>query len=172
MAIPEVINYHIAPFWDQEFYNLDYENETFNDPVNLDRWLALGFPNRFTGDMCDMRSPQPSWNNKFVNFFRGLGWKNIGTSYYRMQPGTVLPNHRDLYVKYVRLFDLVGREHTIHRAVIFLENWQPGHYAEYAGKPFVQWHAGDTVEWVYDTEHMAANMGVVPRYTLQVTGHI
>jgi hypothetical protein len=28
------------------------------------------------------------------------------------------------------------------------------------------------VEWTYDTEHMAANCGFEPRYTLQITGHI
>jgi hypothetical protein len=28
------------------------------------------------------------------------------------------------------------------------------------------------VEWQYDAPHMAANMGIEPRYTLQITGHI
>jgi hypothetical protein len=32
--------------------------------------------------------------------------------------------------------------------------------------------AGDVVVWPYDTPHMAANMGLIPRYTLQITGHI
>jgi hypothetical protein len=27
-------------------------------------------------------------------------------------------------------------------------------------------------EWTYDTPHMAANIGLEPRYTLQITGHI
>jgi hypothetical protein len=88
-----------------------------------------------------------------------------------MGPGTILPNHRDLYKKYVSLFNLQGQEHTIRRAVVFLEDWQPGHYAEYENTPFVNWRAGATVEWEYNALHMAANVGIEDRYTLQITGH-
>jgi hypothetical protein len=172
MATPAVTKYHIPQFWNDEFKQLEYINEEFNDAANLERWLALGFPNRFTGDMCDMRSPQPRWNDLIIDFFRIKGWHDIGTSYYRMMPGTILPTHSDLYVKYISLFNLQGREHTIRRAVIYLEDWKPGHYGEYCGEPLTQWAAGDTVEWHYDAPHMAANMGTEPRYTLQVTGHI
>lgn len=172
MVTPEVVKFRIAHFWDDEFKHLEYINEEFNDPENLAKWLAMGFPNKFTGDMCDMRSLQPSWNQYFVNFFQDRGWQNIGTSYYRMMPGTILPTHGDIYRKYIELFDLKGCEHTIRRAVVFLEDWKSGHYGEYGGEPMVKWQAGDTVEWIWDQSHMAANMGFEPRYTLQVTGHI
>lgn len=171
MATHAVTKYHVPAFWDDEFKRLEYINESFNDPESVDRWLAQGFANQFTGDMCDMRSAQPSWNKTIIEVFEQMGWQDIGTSYYRMMPGTILPTHQDLYKKYIELFDLVGREYTIHRAVIFLEDWQPGHYLEIMDQPMVKWHAGDVVEWVYDTPHMAANMGSTPRYTLQITGH-
>jgi hypothetical protein len=171
MATHAITKYHIPVFWDDEFKNLEYENEPFNDEESVHRWMAQGFPDRFTGDMCDMRKPQPSWNKTVLEIFERLGWQDIGTSYYRMMPGTILPTHQDLYKKYIDLFDLRGQEHTIYRAVIFLENWQPGHYFEGMNEPIVKWRAGDVVEWCYDTPHMAANMGSTPRYTLQVTGH-
>ena len=114
--------YNINPFWDDEFKRLNYINEPFNDDPNTARWLSLGYPGKFTGDMCDMRSPQPSWNNQFVSFFEQLGWKDIGTSYYRMRTGTVLPTHSDLYKKYIELFNLKGKEHTIRRAIVMLED--------------------------------------------------
>ena len=122
--------------------------------------------------MCDMRAAMPAWNSVFVAIFQGLGWKYVGTSYYRMSPGTILPTHADLYVRYVELFKLLGKESSIRRAVIFLEDWKSGHSAEYDGDPFVSWCAGDVVEWSYDTMHMAANLGFEPRYTLQITGHV
>ena len=172
MATPEILKYHIPKFWDDEFKTLAYVNETFNDTQSLERWVSLGYANRFTGDMCDMRSPQPSWNNQFVNIYTELGWKDIGTSYYRMTTGSVLPTHGDIYKKYIELFDLQGKEHTIRRAIVFLEDWQPGHYAEYLDQAYVDWRAGAVVEWTYDTPHMAANMGLAPRYTLQITGHV
>jgi len=172
MVIHEILKYHIPKFWDDEFKNLDYINETFNDVENLELWLAQGYANQFTGDMCDMRSPQPSWNNKFIEIYSEMGWKDIGTSYYRMATGTILPTHSDLYLRYVELFNLKGQEQRIRRAIVFLEDWKSGHYFEGNNEPRVNWRAGDVVEWQYDVSHMAANLGPEPRYTLQITGWV
>lgn len=172
MATHAIINYNIDVFWNDEYKTLEYVNESFNDQTLIDRWLSQGYANKFTGDMCDMRSRQPSWNYGFINFFANLGWQDIGTSYYRMNPGTILPTHGDLYKRYIDVFRLQGKEQTIRRAVIFLEDWRPGHYAEYMDKPMTEWQAGTVVEWTYNTPHMAANLGKDPRYTLQITGHV
>lgn len=162
----------IDPFWDTSYENLDYIQESFNDPESAEFWLSKGYHLPFTGYMCDMRSKQPDWNTKFIDHFTQKGWKNIGTSYYRMDTGVVLPTHRDLYKKYVQLFDLKGQEQKIKRAILFLRDWESGHYAEYDGQPYVKWLAGNYVEWSYDLPHMAANLGLTPRYTLQITGHL
>ena len=172
MATLDMLKYHIPKFWDNEFKQLLYINETFNDSKNLELWQGQGFANKFTGDMCDMRSVQPSWNKQFVKIYEEMGWKDVGTSYYRMSSGTILPTHQDLYVKYIELFNLQGQEQCIRRAVVFLEDWKSGHYGEYEDHPLVNWRAGDTVEWQYDMPHMAANCGFEPRYTLQITGHV
>ena len=172
MGTHEIIKYHIQPFWDDSFKGLEYINESFNDPDNLARWTQQGYPNRFTGDMCDMRSPQPSWNNKFIEIYSEMGWKDIGTSYYRMATGTILPTHSDLYLRYVELFNLKGQEQRIRRAIVFLEDWRPGHYFEGNNVAKVNWRAGDVVEWQYDAPHLAANLGLEPRYTLQITGWV
>ena len=119
-----------------------------------------------------MRSRQPTWNQRFLEIFAGMGWQDIGTSYYRMSTGTVLPTHGDLYLKYVELFNLKGREHTIRRAIVLLEDWKPGHYLEIIGKPIIEYKAGTVIEWPSDTPHLAANIGLEDRYTLQITGHV
>ncbi len=159
-------------FWDEEYKHLNYVHEQFNDIHQVHAWQGQGYANRFTGDMCDMRNQQPTWNHRFVDIFTSQGWQDVGTSYYRMNTGTVLPTHSDTYRRYIELFDLQGQEHSIRRAIVFLEPWQPGHYAEYMGEPFVKWSAGAVVEWAWDVPHMAANLGATPRYTLQVTGHV
>jgi hypothetical protein len=168
----QVCQYQLYPFWNDEYVHLDYVNEPFNDVNQIYIWQQQGYANKFTGDMCDMRYTQPSWNQILIDIFQRRGWQDIGTSYYKMPTGTVLPTHQDLYLKYIELFNLKGREHTIRRAIIFLEDWKPGHYAEYLDQPFVNWHAGAVIEWIYDTPHMAANLGTAPRYTLQITGHV
>jgi hypothetical protein len=172
MVTHVIKHYKIDPVWDNQYQTLQYANEQFNDQDMLWKWYCAGYPNKFTGDMCDMRNPQPTWNDQIINYFAKKGWLDVGTSYYRMGSGTILPTHEDLYLRYIELHNLKGKEQHIRRAVIFLEDWQPGHYAEYLDKPFVEWSAGDVVEWTYNAPHMAANMGRTPRYTLQITGHV
>jgi hypothetical protein len=164
--------YKIPVFWDDEFHHLTYEQEQFNDPVSIERWLNFGYSNKFTGHMCDMRQEQPTWNDKFIKIYQEMGWKDIGTSYYRMDTGTVLPTHGDLYSRYIKVHNLQGKEKSIRRAIVFLEDWKPGHYSEINGMGLVNWDAGTVLEWDYDTPHAAANIGIEPRYTLQITGHI
>jgi hypothetical protein len=118
-----------------------------------------------------MRHQLPSWNQRFIDLYKSMGWKDIGIAYYRMHTGTVMPNHSDLYKRYVEVFNLQGQEQTIRRALVLLEDWKSGHYLEVMGIPEVKWSAGTVVEWTYDTPHMAANIGIEPRYTLQITGH-
>lgn len=163
---------NLEPFWDDEYKRLTYISEPFNNDEDTQKWLAIGYPSKFTGEMCDMRMQQPSWNDRIVQYFADIGWKDIGTSYYRMSPGTILPVHQDTYKKYIQLFNLQGREKTIRRAIVFLEDWKSGHYLELKGVPVVEWKKGFTVIWNYDEPHMAANMGEHLRYTLQVTGHL
>ena len=172
MEIQDVSKLHLQKFWDDEYKHLDYTREPFNDPESVSQWVCNGFSGPFTGFMCDMRSPQPSWNNRFIEIFEGKGWRDVGTSYYRMDTGTVMPNHSDRYVRYINLFNLQGREHLIRRALVFLEDWKSGHYLEAMDEPVVGWKAGQVTEWTYDTPHMAANIGLEPRYTLQITGHL
>ena len=171
MATPDYFH-KITPFWDDAYKQLDYTYESFNDTVSTEFWLYKGYAQKFVGAMCDMRKAQPEWNDKIVQHFADMGWQDIGTSYYRMSSGTILPVHQDLYKRYVELFNLQGKENTIWRAVIFLEDWESGHYLEIDNIPVTKWSTGDMVIWNYDTPHMAANMGLLPRYTLQITGHM
>lgn len=172
MATPEHTSY-IPVEWDNEFKSLTYYREEFNDESQILRWVHQGYNTKtLTGYMCDMRQAQPSWNSYIVGWFAQQGWKDIGTSYYRMDTNTLLPVHQDTYKRYIDLYHLKGQESSIRRAIVFLEDWQSGHYLEVDGQAVVHWRAGDTVSWAYDTPHMAANMGLEPRYTLQVTGHL
>ena len=97
MATHGITKIHLQPFWDDEYKQLEYIQESFNDSESVVKWTDQGYSDKFTGFMCDMRSPQPTWNQRIIDIFDGKGWKDIGTSYYRMDTGTVLPNHSDLY---------------------------------------------------------------------------
>ena len=171
MTIHAITKYNLEIFWDDEFKQLNYIVEPFNDPVSVNQWISQGYQSKIIGELCDMRHTLPSWSHKFIEIYKAEGWKDIGIAFYRMRTGTVMPNHSDLYRRYIELFNLQGQEHTITRALVLLEDWKSGHYLEVIGEPVVNWKAGQVVEWKYDAPHMAANIGLEDRYTLQITGH-
>jgi hypothetical protein len=161
---------HIEPFWDNHHHFLIYEKEDFNNPDDVDSWNKLGYNGNYVGGLCDMRKPQAWYTQDIVDkLLEHFPLKDIGTSYYRMSTGAILPHHRDTYKKYIELFgcDLS----SIIRFVVFIEDWYPGHYLEVEHKPIVEWKCGDYVWWRGDVEHMAANIGKEFRFTLQITGH-
>jgi hypothetical protein len=165
---PDWKQYHIDPWWITH-RDLYYTNEPFNDSDSLKKWQQLGFTQtRFTGDMYDMRHREPKWVTPFRDYFL---WKHFSWSVYRMGPGCVLPNHSDTFARFRNLHKITDT-HSIRRAVVFLEDWNSGHYFEIDGNPLVKWRAGDVVVWKFDTPHLAANMGETNRYTLQITGTV
>lgn len=170
MVIPERNNWQLGlisdPWW-TGYQDLDYVNEPFNDPVAVQQWRELGYTQtRFTGDLYDMRRPEPSWIAPFREIFV---WQHWAWSVYRMPPGTVLPLHADTYGRYRDIYGVADVE-SVRRAVVFLEDWQSGHYFEIAGHAVTDWAQGEYVIWQGATPHLAANMGSSSRYTLQITG--
>jgi hypothetical protein len=159
-----------VPF-NKDFKSLDYGYEPFNDPDSIYFWKSTGYHDRFVGAMCDMRKEQPAWAQDIRDYFTNeLNWKDIGTSFYRMSTGTVLPMHSDLYKRYIEIFELEGKEETVCRALVMLEDWQSGHILELGGKAIIDYKAGDMAMWRNSEPHMAANIGLTDRYTLQITG--
>lgn len=158
---------HIASWWGLKHRSLDYINEPFNDQDSVDKWRALGFTQeQFTGEMYDMRFQEPEWIDGFGAYFK---WHCLSWSVYKMGPGIILPNHSDLYTKFLEINHLKDSS-RVWRAVVFLENWNSGHYLEIDGNGITGWVAGDYVAWNDDVCHLAANMGETNRYTLQLTG--
>jgi len=158
---------HIDHWWGSLHRDLPYVNEPFNDEESLAEWQALGYTQtRFTGDMYDMRQTEVPWLTRFNKYFQ---IQHLSWSVYRMRPGCTLPEHADTYSRFRQLHNLSDSA-VIVRSIVFLEDWQSGHYLELNKKPFTQWRAGDWVTWSGDFLHLAANVGKTDRYTLQLTG--
>lgn len=159
--------FKLPEVWWSGHEQIPYSNEPFNDPKSLEWWRSLGYTQtKFTGDMYDMRSDEPDWMNRFREY---LPWNHFSWSIYRMTPGCALPKHSDLYVRFRKLHDIEDAS-KIRRAVVFLDDWQSGHYFDIDDSPILQWKAGEGVIWENDVPHSAANVGVTDRYTLQITG--
>jgi hypothetical protein len=160
---------HIDPWWGLKHRDLEWIGEPFNDPQTVKLWREIGFwQERFHGDMYDMRFVEPSWIDQFRQHFP---WEAFAWSVYKMTPGRVLPEHADLFLRFKKIYN-VEDVNQIWRAVVFLEDWQQGHYLDIDKTPVVSWRAGDFVAWRGETLHTAANVGMTDRYTLQITGII
>lgn len=158
---------NLTPSWQAAHRELSYIHEPFNNHIDVERWQSLGFSQtRFTGDMYDMRFAEPRW---MASVREVLPMKNFAWSVYRMRPGDILPEHSDIYLRYRQIYNLTNTD-IIRRYIIFLEDWQSGHYFEIDGTPLVRWQAGEGLYWHGDTPHIAANLGTTARYTLQITG--
>lgn len=118
--------------------------------------------------MRDQSQTLPEWCYKIAE---QLPLKNFGITLYCMNPGIIMPEHRDTFTKYREINGLLMKD-NVGRAVVFLEDWKSGHYFEIDENPIVNWKKGDCVIWKNDTPHMAANLGKENRYTMQVTGII
>jgi len=166
-------NWHVGyidPFWDDAHLRLEYSYKDFNSPPEIKKWNLKGYAGPFGGNLCDMNKTQAWYTSDLSQMLINMyGLNNVGTSFFRMDTGHILPSHRDTYKKYRELFDV--ELNNIQRIIVFLEDWKSGHYFEIEGKPIVSWKRGDYIWWRGDVEHMAANIGLEPRYTLQVTGH-
>ena len=92
-----------------------------------------------------------------------------GISLHRTPPGHIIPSHRDEYRAYRSRFG-INNINKIVRAVVFLEDWLPGHYLGVANQGFSAWQAGDWVAWFGSESHTVANLGSHDRYTMTVTG--
>jgi hypothetical protein len=164
---------YIEPFWDDEYKHLKYKKLPFNNQYDVSKWREKGYnqdERYFTGQLCGHNDVQPSWNDKIIKWVREeFELEDIGCCYYRMVTNEILPTHGDDYKLYREKFDCELDD--ISRIVIFLEDWKSGHYFEMDGEPIVNWKAGNYIIWKGRIEHMAANIGIEDRYTLQITGH-
>lgn len=157
--------------WDlEEIDRLEWIREDFNDPDQVKEWTAQYGPIFRTGYQADFRARSLDCNQTILLDLadQGVDLRHAGMSYYKMMPGDLLPYHADKYVRY-RAWHGV-EIHDIWRAIIFLQDWQPGFLFEIEGHPVTQYAAGEFVLWSGAAAHMAGNLGLVPRFTLQVTG--
>lgn len=154
----------------EDLEKLQYFYEPFNDPVTTDSWTQIwGYKFR-TGLQADFRSPQPAWTQQVVQDLSRQGWPlaNVGTSFYVMRPGDILPRHRDTYARYCSYHNVKADD--IWRAIVFLQDWQSGFLSEIDDQAITGYVNGHYVIWHNDAPHMAGNVGSEPRYTLQITG--
>lgn len=149
-----------------DFLNYNYTKQPLKNKSELDRWRNQGYYHKsFLGSMYNSKNPMPDWVYEISS---QLNLEKCGFVFYRMNQLDIMPPHVDHFDTYCKVFN-VDRK-LVSRTIVFLEDWKPGHYFEYDGVGLVNWKKGDYVMYSTDTPHAASNIGIEPRYTLQITG--
>tara|TARA_B100002019_G_scaffold169146_2_gene146255 strand:- start:11825 stop:12319 length:495 start_codon:yes stop_codon:yes gene_type:complete len=155
----------VPKIWDDEYKKFDYVRQPITGE-EADTWRSQGYTHETTtGKMYDSRNPMPDWVNTIANL---MNLRNPGFVFYRMDTLDIMPTHVDHFNTYCRVFNKDRKE--VRRAIVFLEDWKPGHYFQIDNVGVVNYKAGEYVLWAPDVPHAASNIGVEPRYTLQITG--
>lgn len=156
---------NIDVIWNSEFHEFEYTKQPLMES-EMKKWRDMGYYHEsFSGGMYDSRNPMPDWTNTVA---QQLGLDNAGFVFYKMTTLDIMPQHVDHFNTYCRIFEVDRKD--VYRALLFLEDWQPGQYLEIEKKALTSWKAGDYVMWQADVEHASANIGTSERFALQITG--
>ena len=119
---------HMTPIWNDSYKDFDFVKQPLKQSEII-AWQDKGYYHEsFSGGMYDSRNPMPEWVDKVS---QELALTKCGYVFYKMSTLDIMPQHSDHFETYERVFG-VTRENTV-RALVFLEDWKPGHYFEFDG---------------------------------------
>jgi len=159
---------HILPQWDMtEYQQLEYTRGYHKDPALNDQYAAAGHDREaMTIYNYFEPNPMPASMRYILTHFTNLA--NVSTAINLFRPGQYLPMHRDLYNRYNLLCNPQGQ--PVLRAIIMLEDCQPGQILQIGYHAHARWCAGDVFWWHDDDQHAFYNFSRSDRYAVQITG--
>ena len=156
----------VTPLWTkEEIENIAYQVEDISEEEKQPHREQGYTHNQYSGDIYRCIDWKPDWVHSVAS---QIGLTNCGFTFYRMKQLDIRPMHVDHFKNYAKIYSVDPKD--VCRAVVFLEDWKPGHYLDLDCKGYVNWSAGDYVLWRSTVPHSASNIGVDLRYTLQITG--
>jgi hypothetical protein len=149
-----------------EYKKLNYKKQSaYADDIT--EWKRQGYKHdSFTGEMYVVKE-NFEWLNTIA---QKIGLSNCGFTFYKMSTGDIMPRHVDHFLTYQKLFNV--EKSKVWRAVIVLQDWEPGHYFDIEHRAIVNYKRGEFVLFDAFCLHSAANIGLTDRYTLQITGQL
>ena len=150
----------------EEHKKLKYEKHPAYDQ-DITLWKRQGYTHEsFTGAMHVVKD-NFEW---FQKISQKIGLSHCGYTFYKMSTGDIMPRHMDHFNTYQKIYNVDKTK--VWRAVIVLQDWEPGHYFDIEDRAFVNYKRGEFVMFDAYCNHSAANLGLNDRYTLQITGQL
>ena len=99
------------------------------------------------------------------------GLKDYSIALFKQKPGHTNPWHFDTYYTVQKKYGVKKDElHKIKRYLVFLEDWDWGHFLQVGNNVLSNWIKGDTYTWGYGMYHLSSNAGIKDKLTMQITG--
>ena len=111
----------------------------------------------------------PDIFEKFINI-SGLNFAT--SSLIKQYPGNIIPWHYDTHITFKNKIkkNTKLKNKKILRYMVFLTDWDWGHYFCVGNNIVHQWRAGDIITWDPIVHHCGSNAGMTPKITLNITG--
>ena len=110
--------------------------------------------------------------SKFINF---TGLRFASSSIIKQPPGNTIPWHYDTHVNFykkIKLKKLNIKKKEIIRYMMFLDDWDWGHFFCIGSSVITKWRKGDIITWDPIIHHTGSNGGMKPKVTMNITGVI
>ncbi len=85
----------------------------------------------------------------------------------RETPGHTMPWHQDRYSFFKQQHNVTE---FVTRMVVFVKDWQIGHFIQAGSSVISHWKAGDIITWHPDRWHLSVNAGIDNKWSWSITG--
>jgi hypothetical protein len=158
--------------WNDKHKDLEYTVDYFKDNSVLNLWESSGIKKDQTKIYLHQMTKPYIWMNHVVTQINNrFNLSNCTYAFHKITPGNFLAMHSDYYAYFKKNNNIVDSD-RIKRIIIFLEDGHPGHILIVNNVCYINWKKGAYASWVGSDPHLAANLGICDRYTLQITGVI
>ena len=112
--------------------------------------------------------------NLFKKFIKVSGLAHATSSLIKQYPGNIIPWHYDTHITFKNKIEKNKnlKNKKILRYMVFLTDWDWGHYFHYGNHVMQPWKAGETWDLTGGIYHGSANCGVTPKITMHWSGKL
>lgn len=151
--------------------NPDEKLKKIKQHNRIDSFLEWGYKKEQTEYLQIFSDEYPKLFEKFIKISK---LDNATSSLIKQYPGNIIPWHYDTHVTLKNKIreNKKLKNKKIIRYMIFLTDWDWGHYFCVGNNVVHQWRAGDIITWNPIVHHCGSNAGMTPKITLNITGLI
>lgn len=174
-------NEHLTP---QKYWWYDYDNDAVmhgqdnvnNMPIKEQAEMALknNTHNIHNTQYFKIANEElGEYYEPLSKLFPNLKEDKMGISLFVQMPGHTIWSHVDTYSSFIRRTGDVKADYSVlRRYMVFVKDWDWGHFFHYGNHCFNQWKAGDCWDLVPGIYHGSANAGVNPKLTIHWSGEL